>query len=84
MFDKKLTEIIERQMIIGAYLRRYLRERKRAGVTRMNYHAVQVLRQWMALDAQIKRLCAIDLDGQRSRLEAENQLAGSFLPTLNN
>lgn len=68
MYEKKLTELIERQMIIGAYLRRYLRERKRAGVQRMNYHAVQVLRQWMALDAQIKRLCAIEVDGQRARL----------------
>jgi len=71
MYEQKLTELIDRQMIIGAYLR----ERKRAGVQRMNYHAVQVLRQWMALDAQIKRLCAIDLDGQRARLEVESQLA---------
>ena len=67
MYEQKLTELIDRQMIIGAYLR----ERKRAGVQRMNYHAVQ----WMALDAQIKRLCAIDLDGQRARLEVESQLA---------
>lgn len=78
MYEQKLTELIERQMIIGAYLRRYLRERKRAGVQRMNYHAVQVLRQSMALDAQIKRLCAIDLDGQRARLEVETQLAEQF------
>lgn len=75
MYEEKVAELIERQMIIGAYLRRYLCERKRAGVQRMNYHAVQVLRQWMALDAQIKRLCAIDLDGQRARLEVESQLA---------
>lgn len=47
---------------------------------RMNYHAVQVLRQWMALDAQIKRLCAIDIAGQRARLEVESQLVNSFLP----
>lgn len=41
-------------------------------------HAMQVVRQWMALDAQIKRLCQIDLDGQRRRVDLETQSAEQF------
>lgn len=60
MLDNQIRELVERQQALAVYLRRYAMSRRRCGFQRMNSHAMQVVRQWMALDAQIKRLCTID------------------------
>lgn len=75
MLDKQIQELVERQQALAVYLRRYAMLRRRCGFQGVNSHAMQVARQWMALDEQIKRLCAIDLDGHRLRLDVEAQLA---------
>lgn len=78
MLDKQILELVERQAALATYLKRYAMIRRRNGFQRMNSHTLQVVRQWMALDAQIKRLCQIDLDGQRMRMETESWLAEQF------
>lgn len=78
MLEKQIRELAERQHALAVYLKRYAMQRRRCGFQRMNSHAMQVVRQWQAMDAQLKRLCAIALDGQRLQLGMEGQLAEQF------
>lgn len=65
----RLQKFIEQQHAIGCRLRRLSTRRRRGNAAKI------LLREWAALDEQIKFLCKLDLAAQRFSLDMENQLA---------
>lgn len=78
MLDTQIQKLVEQQQAVGKHLQKLAILQKRLGYQRINMHIGILTRQWMALDGQIKQLCAIEVDGQRMRAGIENQLAELF------